>query len=305
MGDEELDQLREGYQKLGVPIHPALQNEIGRRLHKDNVLETNSRTADSLRSNSRPVPSSDLGQSLSPAQASAKSTETFARNKGTSGWVILGIFVVMAFVLEASFLAFRQTSNAKILESLTKLMLYSAFAASGLLRAVSGRWLTLKRVLLIAGVSYVVGLSCLVLAFPKEPAGDRYRKALLEFQSIGQQIGQIENREYRSPQDHIDALLQIEPLVRRWRQSMVGVQQSSSDLRLSPPPTEAEERQFQQMLSLMNEGVSLKEQEVALAHAMQKLPLEEQQRFLDSTLMPLFRQEVDLQNRALQLQKKN
>lgn len=86
---------------------------------------------------------------------------------------------------------------------------------------------------------------------------------------------------------------------------MVEVQQSSSDLRLSPPPTEAQERQFQQMLSLLNEGIVLKEQEVALAHEMQNLSPDERQQFLDSKLMPLFRHEVDLQNRARELQKKN
>ncbi len=122
---------------------------------------------------------------------------------------------------------------------------------------------------------------------------------------IGQQIGQIENRQYHSPQDHIDVLLQIEPLVRKWRQFLVEAQQASASLKLSPSPTDAQELQFQQMFSLLSEGIALKEQEVALAHEMQNLPLEERQEFLDSKLMPLFRHELDLQNRALDLQKKN
>lgn len=87
---------------------------------------------------------------------------------------------------------------------------------------------------------------------------------------------------------------------------MVDVQRSSSNHRLSPPPTEAQERQFQQMLSLLDEGISLKEQEVALAHALQNLPPPEQQHeFLDSRLMPLFQHERDLRNRALDLQRKD
>ena len=308
MGDEELDQLREAYQKLRVPIRPELQSEIEERGRKHQVLETKdsrvpeNRTDGSVRLDSDPIPNSDSAETCPHPQTAHESREIPV---GTSRWVILGIFLAMAFALEASFLGLRQTSNEKIVESLTKLVLSSALAGWGVLLAISGRWLTLKRVLLIAGAFYAVGLSCLLLAFPRAPAGDRYLKALLEFQSIGQQIGQIEKREYHSPQDHIDALVQIEPLVRRWRQSMVEVQQSSSDLRLSPPPTEAQEGQFQQMLSLMNDGVSLKEQEVALAHEMQSLPQEEQQQFLDSRLVPLFRHELDLQNRALELQKKN
>jgi hypothetical protein len=300
MGDEELEQLREAYQRLNVPIPPALQNEIGRRRQV-----TGSQIASSLRSNSRPVPNSNLGQSPTSAHVSVKSPKPRAKKEGTPSGVILGIFLVMAVALEASFLAVRQTSNANLVESLTKLVLFFALAGWGLLRTISGHWLTLNRVLLIAGVFYVGGLTCLLIAFPKAPAGDRYLKAMLEMNSIGQQIGQIENRQYHSPQDHIDALLQVEPLVRKWRQSLVEAEQASSSLKLSPPPTEAQELQFQQMFSLLGEGIALKEQEVALAHEMQNLPPEEQQQFLDSKLMPLFRHELDLQNRARDLQKKN
>jgi hypothetical protein len=311
MGDEEFEQLREAYQKLNVPIHPTLQSEIERRERNDKVLETkdaqvpDSRSLGSLRSNSRPPPSSDLGQSPSSAHVSEKSPEALAKKEGTPSGAILGVFLIMAVTLEASFLAFRQTSNVNLVESLTKLVLFFALAGWGLMRAISGRWLTLKRVLLIAGVFYVVGLSCMLIAFPRAPAGDRYLKAMLEMNSIGQQIGQIENRQYHSPQDHIDALLQVEPLVRKWRQSMVEAQQASSSMKLSPPPTEAQELQFQQMFSLLSEGIALKEQEVALGHEMQNLPLEERQQFLDSKLMPLFRHELDIQNRARDLQKKN
>jgi hypothetical protein len=311
MGDEELDQLREAHQNLNVPIPHTLQSEIERRGRKDKVLETkdaqvsDSRSLRSLRSNSRPVPSSDLGQSPTSAHVSEESPEARAKKEGTPSGAILGIFLVMAVALEASFLAVRQTSNVKIVEQLTSLVLTSALAGWGLLTAISGRWLTLKRVFLIAGVFYVGGLSCMLVAFPRAPAGDRYVKAMLEMKSIGQQIGQIENRQYHSPQDHIDALLQIEPLVRKWSQTMVEAQQASSSLRLSPLPTEAQELQFQQMFSLLSEGIALKEQEVALAHEMQNLPPEERQQFLDSKLMPLFRHELDLQNRARNLQKKD
>jgi hypothetical protein len=86
---------------------------------------------------------------------------------------------------------------------------------------------------------------------------------------------------------------------------LVEAQQASASLKVSPPPTEAQELQFQQMFSLLSEGIALKEQEVALAHEMQNLPPDERQQFLDSKLMPLFRHEVDLQNRARELQKKN
>src|SRR6266478_165790 len=311
MGDEELEQLREAYQKLNVPIPHALQSEIERRGRKDKVLETkdaqvsDSRSLGSLRSNSRPVPSSNLGQSPYSAHVSEESPEALAKKEGTPSGAILGIFLVTAVALEASFLALRQTSNVKIVEQLTSLVLTSALAGWGLLTAISGRWLTLKRVFLIAGVFYVGGLSCMLVAFPRVPAGDRYLKAMLEMKSIGQQIGQIENRQYHSPQDHIDVLLQIEPLVRKWRQFLVEAQQASASLKLSPSPTDAQELQFQQMFSLLSEGIALKEQEVALAHEMQNLPLEERQKFLDSKLMPLFRHELDLQNRALDLQKKN
>jgi hypothetical protein len=300
MGDEELEQLREAHQKLNAPIPPALQSEIGRRRQV-----TESQTASSLRSNSRPVPSSDLGQSPTSAHVSEKSAKARAKKEGTPSGVILGIFLVVAVALEASFLAVRQTSNVNLVESLTKLVLFFALAGWGLLRAISGHWLTLKRVLLIAGVFYVGGLTCMLIAFPKAPAGDRYLEAMLQMNSIGQQIGQIENRQYHNPQDHIDALLQIEPLVRKWRQSLVEAQQASASLKLSPPPTEAQELQFQEMFSLLSEGIALKEQEVALAHQMQNLPPEERQQFLDSKLMPLFRHELDLQNRARELQKKN
>ena len=311
MGDQELEQLREAYQKLLVAIPSALQSEIEKRTRQDRVLEakdsrvSENRTEGSPGLDSHPIPSTNLRQTSERPRVADESTEIVPERKGTSGWVILGIFLAVAFAMEASFLALRQTSNEEIVYHLTELVLYSALAGWGLLLAVSGRWLTLKRVLLIAGVFYVGGLSCFLLAFPRAPASDRYHRALLEFHSIGKQIGQIENREYHSPQDHIDALLQIEPLVKRWRQTMVEVQRASSDLRLSPPPTEAHEVQFHQMLSLLNEGISLKEQEVALAHAMQNLPPEQQQQFLDSRLMPLFQHERDLRNRALDLQRKD
>jgi len=302
MGDEEFEQLREAYQKLSVPIPPTLQSEIERRRH---AQVSDPQSIGSLRPNSRPVPAPNLGQSPSSAHVSEKSPEALSKREGTPSGAILGIFLVMAVALEASFLALRQTSNVNLVESLTKLVLFFALAGWGLMRAISGRWLTLKRLLLIAAVLYVVGLSCMLIAFPRAPAGDRYLKAMLEMDSIGQQIGQIENRQYHSPQDHIDALLQVEPLVRKWRQSLVEAQQASSSLKLSPPPTEAQELQFQQMFSLLSEGIALKEQEVALAHEMQNLPVEERQQFLDSKLMPLFQRELELRNRARALQQKD
>jgi hypothetical protein len=292
MSDEELDQLRESYQKLRVPIHPTLQSEIERRGRKDKVLESKGtqvsdhRPEGSLRSDSLPIPNPNLGQSSPHAQAADESTETVAKREGTSGWVILGIFLAMGFALEASFLAVRQTSNEKIVESLTKLVLYFALAGWGLLRAISGGWLTLKRVLLIAGVFYVGGLSCMLVVFPRAPAGDRLLKAVGEFQFIGQQINQIENRKYDSPQDYIDALLQIEPLMGRWRQVILEAQQASSSLSTSLTP---QDLQLQVALSLVSEKLALKEQEIALAHEMQNLPREERQQFFDSKLMPLFR----------------
>jgi hypothetical protein len=109
MGDEELEQLREAHQKLNAPIPPALQNEIGRRRQV-----TDSQTASSLRSNSRPVPSSDLGQSPTSAHVSEKSPKARAKKEGTPSGAILGIFVVMAVALEASFLVVRQTSNVNL-----------------------------------------------------------------------------------------------------------------------------------------------------------------------------------------------
>jgi hypothetical protein len=167
MGDEELDQLREAYQKVNVPIPPTLQSEIERRGHKDKVLETkdaqvsDSRSLGSLRSNSRSVPSSDLGQSPSSAHVSQKSPEALAKKEGTPSGAILGIFLVMAVALEASFLAVRETSNVKLVKNLTELVLFFALAGWGLMLAISGRWLTVKRVFLIAGVFYVGGLTCM------------------------------------------------------------------------------------------------------------------------------------------------
>ena len=80
MGDKELDQLREAYQKLNVPIPPTLQNEIERRGH---VQVSDSRSIGSLRSYSRPVPISDLVQSPSFARVSEKSPEALAKKEGT------------------------------------------------------------------------------------------------------------------------------------------------------------------------------------------------------------------------------
>jgi len=288
-----------------VPIHPTLQSETERRGLRDKVRETKDaevsdyRTDGSLRSDPHPIRSPDLGPSPSPAQASAESTETLAKKEGTSGWVILGIFLVMAFALLANFLSVRQTSDEKLVELLTRGVLSFALAGWAFTRVIAGRWLTPKRVLLIAGAFYLGGLSYMLVAFPRAPAGDRALKAMLELKSIGQQIGQIENREYRSPQDHIDALLQIEPLVRKWRQLMIEAEQAASSL--STPPT-PQELQFQRAFSLLGEGIALKEEEVALAHEMQNLPLEKRQQFLDSKLMPLFQHERDLQNRARAMQ---
>lgn len=147
MGDEELEQLREAYQKLNVAIPPTLQSEIERR---GRVQVSDSRSLGSPRSNSRPIPSSDLGQSPSSAHVSQKSPEALAKKEGTPSGAILGIFLVMAVALEASFLAVRQTSNVNLVESLTKLVMFFALAGWGLMRAISGPWLTLKRVFLIA-----------------------------------------------------------------------------------------------------------------------------------------------------------
>jgi hypothetical protein len=80
MGDEELDQLREAYQKLNVPIPPTVQSEIERR-GRDQASD--SRSLGSLRSNSGPVPSSDLVQSPSFAHVSEKSPGALAKKEGT------------------------------------------------------------------------------------------------------------------------------------------------------------------------------------------------------------------------------
>jgi hypothetical protein len=79
MGDEEFYQLREAYQKLNVPIPPMLQSEIARR---GRAQVSDSRSLGSLRSNSRPVPSSDLGQSPSTAYVPEKSPEALAKKEG-------------------------------------------------------------------------------------------------------------------------------------------------------------------------------------------------------------------------------
>ena len=70
---------------------------------------------------------------------------------------------------------------------------------------------------------------------------------------------------------------------------MVEAQQASSSLSTSPTP---QDLRLQAALSLLVEGIALKEQEVALAHEMQNLPLEERQEFLVSKLMPVVRQIV-------------
>jgi hypothetical protein len=80
MGDEELEQLQEAHQKLNAPIPPALQSEIGRR---GRVQVSDSRSIGSLRSNSRPVPSSDLVQSPSFAHISEKSLKALAKKERT------------------------------------------------------------------------------------------------------------------------------------------------------------------------------------------------------------------------------
>jgi hypothetical protein len=80
MDDEELDQLWKSYENLHVPIHPALQSEIARR---GRAQVSDSRGLGSLRSNSRPVPSSELGQSPSFAHVSEKSPEALAKKEGT------------------------------------------------------------------------------------------------------------------------------------------------------------------------------------------------------------------------------
>jgi len=90
MDDEELDQLRESYEKLHVPIHPALQSEIARR---GRAQVSNSRSLGSLRPNSRPVPSSELGQSPSFAHVSEKSPEALAKKEGTK---VIGKFALLS-----------------------------------------------------------------------------------------------------------------------------------------------------------------------------------------------------------------
>lgn len=230
-----------------------------------------------------------------PAQPTEEFTEVPVKEEKQSAWVSLGAFLLMAVALLVTFAVVRQNSNADVWEYLTKEVLYFALAGWGVTRAFAGRWLTLKRTFILAGVFYVCGISFMLTAFRKGPA----LKAALELQSIGQQIGQIENRRYNSPQDYIDALLQVEPLVSRMRQTILVAQRDSSN------PTSAQELQFQRAFSLISEGVAVKEQEVALAHEMQNVPPEKREQFFDSKLVPLFRQELEVQNRVRELQKQN
>ena len=123
-------------------------------------------------------------------------------------------------------------------------------------------------------------------------------KTVLELKSIADQIVQIQNRQYNSPEDFMDMLFQIEPLVKRARQIMLVLQQNSVN------PSNSQDSQFQAMLSITNDVITLREQEIAVAHKMQGMSPEERKQAVLSELGPLFKRETEAASRLAEMQKK-
>jgi hypothetical protein len=91
----------------------------------------------------------------------AEASEDTPANGGSSWWARLLVFFIwsaagLTFVLTVFGQRLSGIAAEKFAESTTQMFLYSALAGWGITGVIAGRWLTIKRTMIIATVLYVI-----------------------------------------------------------------------------------------------------------------------------------------------------
>ncbi len=225
MSDDELLRIEADRESLVEEAKQALEEEIKKR---------------------QITMSNDSPEAKEPAEAS----EDASARGGSSWWGRLLVFLAwsaagLAFVLITFGRTLAGTSAEAFAETTTRMFFYAAFAGWGITQIIAGRWLTIKRTIIIATVMYVIGIGW--LATMKHDSGarsERIHQLLIQARtSLGpanedfrRRMGQIMERdpqtftEFESRNDSLESLLDSnDATMNRSRQILGQLQEEFAD----------------------------------------------------------------------------
>jgi hypothetical protein len=156
----------------------------------------------------------------------AETTESASARSGSPWWGRLLVFLAwsaagLAFVLITFGRTLNGTAAETFAEATTRMFLYAAFAGWGITQVIAGRWLTIKRTIIIATVMYAIGIGWYAIILHKSDARqERIHQLSAQARSLGPvtkdfrwRLGQILGRdpqtfaEFESRNDDLESLL--------------------------------------------------------------------------------------------------
>lgn len=217
MSDDELLRVEADRGSLVEEAKQALDCEIQRRQisRSDNPSETNTHI---------------------------EQPEGTPRHGGSSSWARMLVFLALSAVgLAAVLVAFgtklEGTAAEAFAEATTKMFLYAAFAGWGITQVVAGRWLTIKRTIIIAAAIYAVGIGYFaVMQHNVEARQERIHQLLTQVrtsigpsnQDFSRRLGQILGRdprtfaEFRSRSNELEGVLDSNDVTMNKSRMMLG-----------------------------------------------------------------------------------
>jgi formylglycine-generating enzyme required for sulfatase activity len=152
---------------------------------------------------------------------------------------------------------------------------------------------------------YGVAFVSLTVLLSGQIAADRVKSKVAELEALSTRMEQVQDWDYKGPQDYVGALLQLETDIEKGKRLFTEVTADLQTINAGQGVSLEERQAMQNLINLMAKAVSLKESEITVAHEIQNASADQQEYLFKSKLLPLLKREDELRGQAVEFMQRN